>query len=99
MLTPTMSFAEAIDQVATAALTTLPTALHERLARAVALCETGGVWMAEDGVHGQVQSSDGEHFYSVNDVCTCPDAIYRGLEGRCQHALAVKLYRKAVQRM
>jgi hypothetical protein len=99
MLTPTMSFAAAIDEVATAALSTLPQALHERLARAVALCETGCVWMAEDGIHAQVQSSDGEHFYTVNGTCACPDATYRGIEGRCQHALAVKLYRKAVQRI
>jgi hypothetical protein len=98
-MTPTLTFQGALNQVATQALTKLPATLHERLHRAAALVETGQVWLDEDGVHGQVRSSDGVTWYHCNASCECKDAQYRAPEGLCAHRLAVGLYRRAVEAM
>ncbi len=69
------------------------------MARAIALVESGAVFLDEDGVHGQILSSDGETWYTCNGGCTCKDAQYGAPDGLCQHRLAVGLYRRATELM
>ena len=98
-MTPTLTFQGAIEEVAVHALAKLPPTLHERLARAIALVESCAVFLDEDGVHGQILSSDGETWYTCNGGCTCKDAQYGAPDGLCQHRLAVGLYRRATELM
>ena len=95
----TLPFADALHQVADLARTKLPATLQDRLVRAVALVETGRVWIETDGQHAMVQSRDGQRWYTVNAACDCEDAAYRAEGGFCQHRLAVGLLRRAQELM
>jgi len=55
--------------------------------------------MAEDGVHAQVRSSDGETWYTCNSSCACKDFEYQAPDGWCAHRLAVALCRRATELM
>lgn len=67
----------------------------QRISKALALLMSGHVTLHADGT-ATVRSQSGCAEYRVNGSCTCPDAQYRALDGKCKHRWS-KALSKAVQ--
>jgi hypothetical protein len=65
-----------------------------RIDRGLVIALNGGVTLHPDGTASVQSSSNAEVVYTVNGQCDCPDAA-RAPEGRCKHAFAKALVKKA----
>jgi hypothetical protein len=92
----TLTFDDALQQVAAQALAKLPEPLHERLAKAVCLVEQSAVRVDEDGTYTVRSRSNPAHRWHVNGSCGCEDATYQAPNGLCSHRLAVALHKRAM---
>ena len=85
----------AISQATEAARKRFPHSI-DRIEKAYELVHAGKVTLRPHSTTAPVQSSDGTTAYTVNGVCSCPDAPTKAPEGFCKHRLAVAILRKAV---
>jgi hypothetical protein len=65
-----------------------------RIDRGLVIALNGGVTLHQDGTASVQSCSNAEVVYTVNGHCDCPDAS-RAPEGRCKHAFAKALVKKA----
>ena len=96
----TLTFDEALAQVAGIAHAKMPATMHARLAMGIALVHDKKVWAEDDGHSFSVQSSqDATKWWAVNGTCVCPDAQYRAPEAWCKHRLGAAIYRRVSELM
>ena len=90
---------EALGKAYALALERLPEDTHERLAKGLALVQSGGVFETATG-HWEVQSQSapGAVHHLNGAACDCDWQQFHP-EGRCSHYLAVLLQRKTMQLM
>ena len=69
----TLTFNQALIEAESQARKTLPAMLHERLAHAASLVQSGRVFQANDGTWQVDSSSTAGLTYSVNGTCNCND--------------------------
>ena len=68
----------------------------ERLAKALALAQDGGVALEEDGT-AQVTSGGTLYHLDATGTCQCPDAQHRGAP--CKHRLAMQIHQQATAQL
>lgn len=86
----------AVQAVAERAKVALGEASHTRIAKAVEIVLSGGVWLNDD--HTAVVASQSEPLkgYSVNGACPCKD-FERAPSHLCKHRLAAHMQRRALE--
>src|SRR5215471_12031223 len=88
----------ALDKAYELACAKLPETEHARLAKALALVQSGGVFETDHGYWEVASQSEGGEPHAVNGSCDCDWRHFHPAE-RCTHMLAVALQKKTWQLM
>src|SRR5215470_6069518 len=86
----------ALDKAYELACAKLPETEHARLAKALALVQSGGVFETDHGYWEVASQSEGGEPHAVNGSCDCDWRHFHPAE-RCTHMLAVALQKKTMQ--
>lgn len=88
----TEELVDTFTAIAKAAWATYPTD-KDSIHRACLIVLEGNVTPHEDGTV-DVLSSNGTTVWHVNGHCTCPNAMFRAINGRCKHRWAKTLFHR-----